>query len=184
MTTTKTTRTTTNSNPETAPPSHAELVAPDRDEQREIDALLRHFGNGDDARPIIYKVLDNQLSVLHGRAQSLVQVAGVVITVTGFSGRIIADTNTVAQSLIVFGLIFVSLAAALALIFVMPIRWVSSYLHLPMDQWILVTLRRRQKKSRAVRVASAILVFGMLLYIGSIAIMLMNPQATELKLVR
>jgi hypothetical protein len=158
----------------------------DAAETLEIDAIVQHFHNGveSDNRAAIYNLLDGQLSVIHGRAQSLMQIAGVVITVTGFSGRIIADTNALAQTLIVTGLAMVACAAAIALVFVMPIRWVSGYMHLPLRDWILVTLRRRHKKSRAIRISSAIMAIGMILYIVSIAIMLLNPQAAELKMVR
>lgn len=112
------------------------------------------------------------------------QLAGVVITVTGFSGRIIADTSSAAQNLIVFGLALVAAAACLALGFVMPIRWVSVYMHLPVEDWVLVTLRRRERKARAIRVATAVLVLGMIAYMSAIGMMLLHPEAAELKRVR
>lgn len=161
------------------------LLPPSPSEEREVQAILSAFaGPTPKDRSLIYSLLDGQLSVLHGRAQSLMQLAGVVITVTGFSGRIIADTSRAAQSLIVFGVVFVAAAACLALGFVMPIRWVSTYMHLPPAEWVLVTLRRRERKSRAIRVATAVLVIGMAFYICAIAMMLVNPQAAELKRVR
>lgn len=152
-------------------------------EQREIEAIVRHFG-GAEGRARIYDFIDGQLNVLHTRAQSLIQIAGVVITVTGFSGRIIADTSKSAQTLIVSGVALVSIAAAIALMFVMPIRWLSSYLHLPMEEWLLTALRRRRKKNRAFRVASIIIVAGMILYVSAVAMMLLHPEVTELKQVR
>jgi hypothetical protein len=161
------------------------LVHPSPREEQEVAAILAGFpGQGEGDRSAIYALLDGQLSVLHGRAQSLMQLAGVVITVTGFSGRIIADTNSAAQNLIVAGLAMVAAAASLALAFVMPIRWVSSYMHLPADKWVLATLRRRERKSRAIRVATGVLVLGMILYISAIGMMLVHPEAAELKMVR
>jgi hypothetical protein len=161
------------------------VAAPSAREEREVQAIINGFnGSSPHDRSVIYTLLDGQLSVLHGRAQSLMQLAGVVITVTGFSGRIIADTNSAAQTLIVFGVIMVALAASLALGFVMPIRWVSTYMHLPVEEWVLVTLRRRERKSRAIRIATAVLVLGMIFYISAIAMMLMLPQAAELKRIR
>ncbi|MBI1292230.1 hypothetical protein GC173_13470 [bacterium] len=152
-------------------------------ERTEVEALKRGFSKGDDFSRI-YQLLDGQLAVLHTRALALVQVAGVIITVTGFSGRIIADTNVTAQLLIVTGLSLVVLAAALAIGFVMPVRWISTYIHLDPEKWMAVAIRRRNRKTNAFWVASIILLFGMTFYIGSISIMLMNPQAAELKKVR
>ena len=156
---------------------------PDELEREEISAIIQHFG-GTENRATIYELIDAQLTVIHGRAQSLMQVAGVVVTVTGFSGRIIADTSPAAQNLIVSGLTLVAIAAAIALLFVMPIRWMTCYLHLPIEEWILVGIRRRRKKSRAIRISSAILVVGMILYVAAIAMMLLHPEAAELKKVR
>lgn len=150
-----------------------------------MQAILSAFPGGTSGdRSAIYSLLDGQLTVLHSRAQSLMQLAGVVITVTGFSGRIIADTSTRAQLLIVLGLVLVAAAACLALGFVMPIRWISSYMHLPADQWVLATLRRRERKSRAIRIATGVLVLGMIFYISAIGMMLVHPEAAELKRVR
>lgn len=164
-------------NPDTA------IEPPVPEESSEVQAILRHFStpNGTGA---VYQLLDAQLGVLHGRAQSLMQLSGVVITVTGFSGRIIADTSRAAQILVVSGVGLVALAAALALIFVSPIRWVSADLSLPVEDWVLVTLRRRNRKSRAIRGATMVLILGMTVYLIAIALMLLHPEAAELKRVR
>lgn len=159
------------------------LTPPTPDEQREIDAIIAHFGKNDD-RQSIYRLVDGQLNVLHARATSLIQLASVVITVTGFSGRIIADTNDLAQGLIIAGVTLVLVAAVVSLLFVLPIRWISSLLHLSTQEWILYYLRRRRRKSVAIRMSTAILVLGMSLYIASIAIMLLYPEAAELQKVR
>src|SRR5688572_12322657 len=93
-------KTTSNNYLETAPPTAVE--------EREVQAILDAFPSPlPHDRSTVYRLLDAQLTVLHARAQSLIQLAGVVITVTGFSGRIIADTNPAAQSLIVGGVVLV-----------------------------------------------------------------------------
>ncbi len=159
------------------------IEPPVPDESREVHAILRNFSSPDGSIAV-YQLLDGQLGVLHGRAQSLMQLAGVVITVTGFSGRIIADTSRAAQVLIVSGVSLVALAAALALIFVSPIRWVSADLSLPVEDWVLVTIRRRNRKSRAIRGATLVLILGMAFYLVAIALMLLHPEVVELKRIR
>jgi len=153
-------------------------------ETEEISAILKTFSSPGERTQDIYGLLENQFIVVYSRAQSLIQVAGVVITVTGFSGRIIADTNVLAQALLIGGLSLVASAAAMTLLLVMPIRWMSMDLHLPLEEWLLMTIRRRQKKTRAFRMASIVAVVGMALYIAAIAIMLADPTAAELRRVR
>jgi hypothetical protein len=58
----------------------------------------------------------------------------------------------------------------------MPIRWMSSYLHLPVQDWLLIALRRRQRKSIAFTIASWTLILGLILYVAAISIMLLNPR--------
>ncbi|CAN5200333.1 hypothetical protein BH09SUM1_BH09SUM1_24490 [soil metagenome] len=156
---------------------------PTEAESREIGAVFRYFRNGEDFTRA-YTVIESQLTVIHARAQSLTQLAGVVVTVTGFSGRVIADTNTTAQWLLCAGLSLVVLAAAVCLGFVMPVRWVTTYMHLPPEQWLLIAIRRRQKKNNAFHYAVILLVLGLVLYIASISIMLMNPENAELRRVK
>ncbi len=152
-------------------------------ERVEVQTIIKHFG-ADGGNASLHNFIDAQLSVLHGRAQSLLQMAGVVITVTGFSGRIIADTSRTAQALIIGGVALVAVAAIIALLFVMPIKWLSSYMHLSQEEFLLTAIRRRSKKDHAFRTASAVLICGMALYVASIALMLFYPEATELTKVR
>jgi hypothetical protein len=149
------------------------------EQENEVRAILRHF-QGIDGMRQIHDLLHRQLSVVHGRAQSLLQLAGVVITVTGFSGRIIADTNIYAQTLIIGGVGLVSLGAAVALLFVLPLKWLTMYMHLEPEAWLLAALQRRERKSRAFQIASALVVLGMTLYLAAVGIMLLYPEATEL----
>jgi hypothetical protein len=144
-----------------------------------MDAIFRHFGGLDNV-PRIYEIVNQQLNVIHMRAQSLIALGSVVITVTGFSGRIIADTNRWAQLLIVTGIALVGVAAGITLTRVMPLRWVTSYMDLPPREWLLTALRRRTAKNRALRTALIFMTLGMVSYLMSIAIMLMFPEATEL----
>ena len=58
------------------------------------------------------EVLERQMNVLHTRSQVLLSLAGIVVTVTGFSGRVIAGTGIFAKITIVLGLSVVLLCAA------------------------------------------------------------------------
>lgn len=156
---------------------------PTEAEDREIDAIFENFG-GIESINKIYALMDSQLSVIHARAQSLISLGSVTITVTGFSGRIIADTNDYAQALIIIALALVGIGCVITLGFAMPIRWLTSYLDLPPRDWLLVAIRRRTRKSKALRIALYFVITGMVFYLTAIAIMLAYPEATELTRVR
>lgn len=125
------------------------------------------------------EIVESQLNTLYARAQILLSLAGIVVTVTGFSGRLIAGSSPLAQYLLVAGLL-VSLGSAVWICFnVMPIRWVTGYLEGAPIVAIEAILRRRDQKTKAYRIGSRILCAGLTLYCISIALMLLNPIAIQ-----
>jgi len=120
-------------------------------------------------------VLESQLNVLHTRGQVLLSLAGVVVTVTGFSGRAIAGTNAVSQFLVVAGLATVLASAVWMFARVMTIRWVTSELSAEAGEALRRIVERRNRKARAYAIGGGILCAGLLLYCAAVAIMLLNP---------
>jgi hypothetical protein len=120
-------------------------------------------------------VLERQLNVLHTRAQVLLSLAGVVITVTGFSGRTIAGTGAAGQFLVVAGLATVLSSAIWMFARVMGIRWVTSELSAEASEALRLIVERRNRKARAYAIGGRILCAGFLLYCAAVAIMLLNP---------
>jgi len=88
----------------------------------EADRILALYG---DDLPAVMTMLERQFVVLHNRAQVLLTLCGIVISTTGFSGRIIAGTNALAQVLIVGGVALVLLSAAIVVWGVLHLRWLS-----------------------------------------------------------
>jgi len=74
----------------------------------------------------VQKRVEQQFNTLHLRAQSLIGMATAVVTVTGFSGRAIAGTSSLAQVLVISGLFLVILGAIWVFYKVLPLQWVSS----------------------------------------------------------
>lgn len=142
-----------------------------REEAERILALV----GGDGARALEF--IERQLNTLHTRAQVLMSLAGVVVTVTGFSGRLIAGTNTAAQMFLVAGLVSVLASAAVVFSRVMAVRWVTSSLDEPdIAGAVEQVLARRNRKTRAYQFGGRILVAGLALYCVAITIMLLNPE--------
>lgn len=125
----------------------------------------------------IYNTLHDQLAVLQSRAQILVSIAGIVITVTGFSGRVIAGTHIVSQILVIVGLFTVLTSAVYVLVNVMRINWMTRILagNADVNDGVIEILKLREKKNHAFRVGSIILFSGLVFYCTAISIMLMNP---------
>lgn len=135
--------------------------------------------NSDEARAILdlcegskfkaFSVVEGQLTVLVQRAQVVLSLSGIVITVTGFSGRAISETSLLARVGIVSGLFLVLFAAAAAVWGVLRLSWFTQTL----QDDILTTLRAgialRDRKSRSLRVALALFIAGFTLYCTAIA---------------
>lgn len=135
--------------------------------------------NSDEARAILdlcegskfkaFSVVEGQLAVLVQRAQVVLSLSGIVITVTGFSGRAISETSLLARVGIVSGLFLVLFAAAAAVWGVLRLSWFTQTL----QDDILTTLRAgialRDRKSRSLRVALALFIAGFTLYCTAIA---------------
>src|SRR4051812_35747915 len=90
--------------------------------EEEAEHLLRLYD--EDASKIL-DILQTQLTNLTGRAQTLLQLAGLTITVTGFSGTSIARSGPLAAWLVVSGLVIVLVAASLSMGGILRIRWMT-----------------------------------------------------------
>ncbi|MGJ8639729.1 MAG: hypothetical protein ACSHYA_10075 [Opitutaceae bacterium] len=124
-------------------------------------------------------VAQHQLDVIYTRAQVLLSLAGMVVTVTGFSGRLIAGSSPMAQVFLVAGL-FVSLSSAIwVFLRVMRVRWVTVMLAQDETSALEHALMRRNRKTRAYAIGGTILCIGLVLYCISISLMLIDPVSIQ-----
>ncbi len=158
---------------------HDTGAEPTAEENREIDSIMRIYIADGDPREA-YSLINDQLNTIHTRATAILTVVGAVVTVTGFSGRLIAATLPAAQALVITGLFLSMTAGAITLIRVMHVRWISTYMYLPPRQWLLVAIRRRNNKTRAIRLAASVLVVGLTLYAIAISLLLVNPHGADM----
>lgn len=146
--------------------------------QQEAERILSFYGETS-LEPVM-AMLERQFVVLHNRAQVLLALCGVVITTTGFSGRLIAGTNPVAQWLIILGLAFALLSAAVVVWGVLHLRWLTMQAGNDLRSWLDTSLAYRDRKTRLYRVAIVLMLVGLVLYAASIAVMLLNPHERAL----
>jgi hypothetical protein len=143
----------------------------------EAARILSHFG---ESFADIMAMLERQFHVLHNRAQVLLALCGIVVSTTGFSGRLVAGTNFVAQICVIAGVALVMIAAALVAWGVLHLRWLTMQLGDDVRQWLLTSLEYRDLKTNYYRAAVWFMLAGLLVYGVAIAIMLLNPHADVL----
>jgi len=141
---------------------------------------------GDEARRILalagadtfsaFQVLERQLSVVVLRAQVLLSLCGIVITVTGFSGRAIAQTSLLARVSITGGIFVVLAAAAVALVGVLGLTWMTQTLTDDPLATLANAIQIRERKTRYLAVAQLLFVGGFALYCTAIAQLLMAAR--------
>lgn len=118
--------------------------------------------------------IDSQLAILAARAQTLLSLAGITVTVTGFSGANIARTGRLAASLLVSGLGVVLASATVAMVGILHVRWVTSLAPCSLEDAIRNALEVRDAKTRNFSAALRLLVVGLALYGASVALLLLG----------
>ncbi|MCE9578349.1 MAG: hypothetical protein K8W52_34800 [Deltaproteobacteria bacterium] len=140
---------------------------PRDEEARRIVAMV-----GGDHRAA-FLLIETQLAVLVVRTQVLLSLSGIVITVTGFSGKAIAQTNDSARILISAGILIVLAAALTAILGVLRLRWLTQLV----GDDALTTVERglalRDQKARYLAVAMIMFGTGFGCYCAAIAQLLL-----------
>lgn len=146
-----------------------------RDE--EVERILAAYGGDQRASfPEIMAMLERQFTVLHNRAQVLLGLCGIIVSTTGFSGRLVAGTNVAAQWLIIAGVALVLVAAAVVCWGVLHLRWLTMQAGGDTRAWLVTSLRYRDRKTLSYRIGLVFLLAGLVLYSASVAIMLLHPH--------
>jgi hypothetical protein len=121
-----------------------------------------------------FEMVERQLAVLVLRAQVMLSLSGIVITVTGFSGRAVAQTGIVARVCITCGMFVVLAAAAVAIAGVLGLRWLTQEIADDPLETLSRGLAIRDRKSRFLSIALELFVVGFALYCIAVAQLLMG----------
>jgi hypothetical protein len=149
--------------------SGRQLARPAATRDEETRHLLALYDR--DAAKIMTRI-EGHLTILSARAQTLLSLAGITVTVTGFSGASIARSGRVAATLLVAGLVVVMIAAAVAMHGILGVRWTTSLSPCSLEQAIEAALEVRDAKTRAFSFSLRLLVLGLSLYVASVALLL------------
>jgi hypothetical protein len=158
-------------------PSPAPVLNVHRSATRDDEARhLIQLYDGDAGK--IMTRLEGHLTILSARAQTLLSLAGITITVTGFSGASIARSGRPAAILLVSGLVLVLVAASMAMRGILAVRWTTSIPPCSLEEAIHAALDVRDAKTHAFSRSLGILILGLSLYVASVAyLLLMNLPA-------
>lgn len=143
----------------------------------ETDRILTEYN---ERLPDMMAMLERQFTVLHNRAQVLLALCGIVISTTGFSGRLIAGTNLAAQIFVIVGVGFVLLSAGVVAWGVLHLRWLTMQLGNTPREWLRSSLIYRNRKTTSYRVGVILMLLGLTSYCVAICIMLVFPHANPL----
>jgi hypothetical protein len=142
-------------------------VPPSSPESRaEAERLLRISGG---VKPAL-DVLLGQFNVLQGRAQLLLTLATLVLTITGFSGPRIAAAGAFPRLALSLGLVLVLAAVSLVLASGLRIRWVTQFAA-PDDAALLASvIDYRDRKTRAFALQLLLLGTGIAVYVAGVVV--------------
>lgn len=126
-----------------------------------------------------FELVERQLGVLVLRTQVMLSLSGIVVTVTGFSGRAIAETSDLARASIVLGVLVVLLAAGVAFGGVLRLRWLTEALTDDPIEMLVGGLELRDKKGRNLKAAIVLFVVGFTLYVIAIAQLLAAARPAQ-----
>ncbi|HVY60804.1 MAG TPA: hypothetical protein VHF22_04090 [Planctomycetota bacterium] len=132
------------------------------EEANQILALARGDGKG------AFEIVERQLNILVLRTQVLLSLSGIVITVTGFSGRAIADVSRLARDSIALGIFLVLASAATAIAGVLRLTWLTREIRGEPLETLIRGIELRDSKSRYLTAALALFVSGFSLYVLAI----------------
>ena len=142
--------------------SHAETLTPDQ----ELDFLKQIYGS--DRADKLIEILTDSFNVLQNRAQMLLSLITITLTITGFSGPRIAESSLVARISIAFGLAFVLISALILMAGPLRINWCTRSKSVDIDQTLVKLIVQRNTRTNRYHLASITLVIGLIGYVSSV----------------
>jgi len=135
--------------------------------EEEARQLLILYG-GEGHLAAIMEFLRHHFDVIQARSQLLLTLATLALTITGFSGPKIAQTNLFARYSMAVGIVFVLTAVVILLTGGLRIRWTTQFLGGPGEESVARIIRYRNHKTRLYFAELGFLVIGLSAYVASV----------------
>ncbi|MDF7825499.1 hypothetical protein P4B35_15840 [Pontiellaceae bacterium B12227] len=142
--------------------------------EEELDFLKEIYGSNDNAK--LFSALKEAFSLLQTRAQMLLGLATICLTITGFSGPRMAASNGWSRFFIGFGLTFVLLSVMALVAGPLRLRWMTAWKAEDVEQTLLLHLRQRNLRTTYYRIAMFLLLVGLTGYLFSLLFFLLSVE--------
>jgi hypothetical protein len=116
----------------------------------------------------LYGVLTDSFNVLQSRAQMLLSLITLTLTITGFSGPKIAESSGLARYSIAIGLAFVLISALILMAGPLRLNWCTRTKSGSLDLSLIRLIEQRNLRTRRYHLASLALVIGLVGYVTSV----------------
>lgn len=123
---------------------------------------------GEDSPAGVYNALISAFTIIQTRGQILLSLATICLTITGFSGPKIAESNSISRYCIALGLVFVLISIAVVLSGPMRIKWLTQLYLENMDKTMEELIQRRNVKTKQYHQAMVWLGIGLFFYVLSV----------------
>lgn len=134
--------------------------------EQELDYLHELHGREQPDRALA--VIVGQFETLQSRAQTLLGLVTICLTISGFSGPSIAASGPGARWSISVGLALVLAAAVVTLAGPLQLRWATQWRAESNEASLLGLIRNRNERTRRYNLAFRLLVLGLAGYVGSL----------------
>jgi hypothetical protein len=134
--------------------------------EKELAYLFKIHGKDNYSK--VFDVIVSQFDVLQSRAQLLLGLITICLTITGFSGPKIAASSLFSKVCIAYGLAFVLVSAVLILRGPLQLRWGTHRCKDTLEDSLVHLIVRRNQRTRKYHVASVFLIIGLSGYVGSV----------------
>ena len=135
--------------------------------EEEAARLLGLF-NGDDRLGAAIGFMRHHFDVLQVRSQLQLTLSTLALTITGFSGPKIAQTNLFARYSMAVGIVFVLSSVVILLLGGLRIRWTTQFLGDDPLETLVRIVRYRNMKTRLYFIELGLLVIGLSAYVASV----------------
>lgn len=143
------------------------MLPPRLTPDQEADHLIALYGGGDRAVASALEVVTRQFATIQGRAQLLLTLATITLTITGFSGaRIVESGGALSRIGLVVGLVFV-LVTVILLLANLRVRWLTTFPGPPREA-LVHAIRHRNGKTGWYMLQIVLLSIGLTSYVGAV----------------
>jgi len=124
----------------------------------------------------LFGAVRESFALLQTHSQMLLGLATICLTITGFSGPKMAQSNSLSRFFIGFGLCFV-LASIIAVVNgPLRLQWMTAWKAGGLDETLVENIKRRDSKTRLYKIATALLLAGLTGYLLSLIFFLMTVE--------